>query len=135
MSSFSIDVRVYYEDTDSGGIVYYANYLKFMERARTEYLRFIGSEYKHLVEGQKYIFVVRKATIDFHKPARLDDLLKVSARIIVVGSASVQFDQTIKSLASDILCKGIIKLACLDATTYRPVKIPVEFSEVLKHDS
>ncbi len=131
MPIFSIKIRVYYEDTDSGGIVYYANYLKFMERARTEYLRAIGPEYKQLVETHKQIFVVRKAMIEFNKPARLDDLLNTSAQITTVGRASIHFEHEIVSSANELLCRGSIKLACVDAITYRPVKMPAEFTEVI----
>lgn len=134
MSSFNIKVRVYYEDTDSGGIVYYANYLKFMERSRTEYLRMIGPEYKRLVESQNRIFVVRRAQIDYLKPARLDDLLQVTAKVTSIGKASLGFDHQIRDISENLLCTGDVKLACLDATTYRPVKIPAEFFEVIKHD-
>ena len=85
MTEFSLPIRVYIEDTDAAGIVYYVNYLKFMERARTEYLRHIG--FGHYLLTEDYLFVVRKVQIDYKQPAKMDDLLQVTARIIKQGKA------------------------------------------------
>jgi len=118
-------VRVYYEDTDSGGVVYYANYLKFMERARTEWLRSLGFEQDRLLEEEGVIFAVRKATIDFRRPARFNELLRVVSRIKRQGKASLTFQQEIFRDVDDLLqCDGEIVIACLDAAGFRPSPIP-----------
>lgn len=127
MTEFIFPIRVYYEDTDSGGVVYYANYLKFMERARTEYLRSMGFEQDELIANDRVIFAVRSVTVDYLKPARFNQLLNVSAQLAEIGKASLLFAQRVE-LASgdplDILCTGQIKIACLDAHTLRPTAIP-----------
>src|SRR3546814_6175927 len=92
--SFShLDIRVYYEDTDAGGVMYYANYLKFFERGRTEWLRRLGVDQSRLAEKEKRIFVVKNVEIQYRKPARLDDLLAIHSKITRVGPASVNFRQ------------------------------------------
>src|SRR5687768_16635065 len=96
LSSFTITVRVYYEDTDAGGVVYYANYLKFMERARTDFLRSLGVEHDVLKERERRMFVVRSAQLEFLKPARLDDLLHVDVGITDIGGASLTFVQAVR---------------------------------------
>jgi len=88
-------VRVYYEDTDNGGVVYYANYLKFMERARTEWLRSLGLEQDRLINEQGIIFAVRSVQVDYLKPALFNQLLSVSAEIIATGKASLTFKQEV----------------------------------------
>ncbi|MGZ8095079.1 MAG: YbgC/FadM family acyl-CoA thioesterase, partial [Methylosarcina sp.] len=95
MTSFSWPIRVYYEDTDAGGVVFYANYLKFFERARTEMLRFMGYEQDELNATAKVIFVVRSVQIDYISPARFNELIQVSAKIIETKKASLIFEQTI----------------------------------------
>ena len=117
-------VRVYYEDTDSGGIVYYANYLKYMERARTEFLRDRGFEQQELLEKQRRMFVVGSVRLDYHKPAKLDDLLQVRSRIEKTGRASLIFSQRILNQNGQALCSGKVKIACLDADSFRPVGLP-----------
>lgn len=125
LSDFTFPVRVYYEDTDSGGIVYHANYLKFMERARTEFLRQCGCEYQQ-AQQQHFAFVVRSAQVEFLKPARHDDLLHVITRIIKLGKASVIFEQIVRSAddASLVFCAGNIKIACVNTATKLPCAIP-----------
>ncbi|OOZ40150.1 tol-pal system-associated acyl-CoA thioesterase [Solemya pervernicosa gill symbiont] len=123
MSTFHWPVRIYYEDTDSGGVVYYANYLKFMERARTEWLRSLGFEQDRLIEEQGIIFAVRSVNADYLKPAHFNDALDVSAEIIEQGKASFSFEQIV-SRDGVVLCKGEIKIACLKADTMRPCPIP-----------
>ena len=108
---FTLPIRIYIEDTDAAGIVYYVNYLKFMERARTEYLRDIG--FGHYLLTEDYLFVVRKVDIRYKQPARMDDLLKVSAQIIKVGKASLQFKQTLER-NDEILCEATVDIACVD---------------------
>jgi acyl-CoA thioester hydrolase len=125
VKEFIWPVRVYYEDTDSGGVVYYANYLKFMERARTEWLRSLGFEQDQLIEQEGIIFAVRRVEADFRKPARFNDALLVSARIVARGKASLTFRQEIKNEQDGrLLCGGEVQIACLDAVRFRPKAIP-----------
>lgn len=126
MSGFQWQVRVYYEDTDSGGVVYYANYLRFMERARTEYMRELGFEQDRLLRDTGLLFAVRSAHIDFLAPARFNDLLTVSADIIEHGRASLTFSQSVARADQPAtpLCQGVARVACLDAATFRPRPIP-----------
>ena len=123
--SFSLPVRVYYEDTDSGRVVYYANYLKFMERARTEWLRSLGFEQDALREHDGVIFAVRRAEIDYHKPAVFNDLLTVTTDLSGSGRASLDFEHRLVRAADGTLCcTGLVKVACLNETTLRPQRIP-----------
>ena len=125
VKEFIWPVRVYYEDTDSGGVVYYANYLKFMERARTEWLRSLGFEQDRLLEEEGVIFAVRKAVVDFRRPARFNQLLRVVSRIKRQGKASLTFQQEIFGDVDDqLLCDGEIMIACLEAAGFRPSPIP-----------
>jgi acyl-CoA thioester hydrolase len=126
VGEFQWPVRVYYEDTDSGGVVYYANYLKFMERARSEWLRSLGVEQDELIARDNVIFAVRSAQMEFLSPGRFNDLLHVSARVIRRGRASLTFEQKITRADQDEspLCIGSIKVACLNAATLRPRPIP-----------
>lgn len=125
MKEFSWPVRVYYEDTDSGGVVYYANYLKFMERARTEWLRNLGFEQDTLLEQQGVLLVVRRVEVDYRLPARFNDALHVSVTIKKRGRASLIVQQNITS-ASDgrLLCSGQVKVACIDAASFTPIPLP-----------
>lgn len=127
MRSFSWTIRVYHEDTDSGGVVYYANYLKFMERARTEWLRSKGCEQDALLRRERLLFVVCGATLDYRWPARFNDLLTVTTRVITMRRASIRFDQQVMGAAATtarVLCAADIKVACVDADTWRPKAIP-----------
>ena len=130
MKEFSWSVRVYWEDTDAGGVVFYANYLKFMERARTEWLRSLGFEQDSLIEHEGVLFAVRSVELDFNRPARLDDALSVSARIVRRGKASLTFYQEVRKedQHSTLLCRGHVKVACLDADRFRPHSIPERLS-------
>ncbi|WP_150554899.1 tol-pal system-associated acyl-CoA thioesterase [Pandoraea nosoerga] len=124
----SWSIRVYYEDTDAGGVVFYANYLKFFERARTEWLRSLGIEQYELARHTGMIFIVRATALDYLSPARLDDLLDIRSRIDRVGGASVDFHQEAWRHApdgtSELLARGTIKIGCVAARTLRPGKIP-----------
>ena len=143
VAKFYWPVRVYYEDTDNGGVVYYANYLKFMERARTEWLRSLGLEQDRLISEQGIIFAVRSVQVDYLKPALFNQLLSVSAEIIETGKASLTFKQEVvvdkknktensitkggesEAVSLDqVLCRGQIKIACLDVSSMRPCAIP-----------
>jgi len=112
-------VRVYYEDTDHGGVVFYANYLKFMERARTEWLRSLGFEQDRMIEEEGLIFAVRSVELNYHRPARFNDLLDVTARVTKYGRASIDFAQQVRR-GEEVLCEGTVRLATLDAATFRP---------------
>ena len=130
--NFKWPVRVYYEDTDAGGVVYYANYLKFMERARTEYLRHKGFEQDQLIEQQNIIFAVRSVQCDYKSPARFNDDLTVTAKIIELKKASMLFEQKIvkNNQPNKILCQGQIRIACLHADNFKPCAIPNSIMEV-----
>ncbi len=127
METFSWPVRVYYEDTDSGGVVYYANYLRFMERARTEWLRSLGIEQDQVREQDGVIFAVTHVDVDYLKPARFNDSLKVTVKLTARGRASLTFEQQVLRQTADDeteLCRGHIKIACLNAERLRPRPIP-----------
>lgn len=123
MNNFIWPVRVYYEDTDAGGVVFYANYLKFFERARTEMLRAMGYEQDELIANEGIIFVVRSIQVDYLSPARFNEQLQVSAKVVLAKKASLTFEQVI-TRDDDVLCKGSVRIACLDARTMRPKAIP-----------
>lgn len=124
-------VRVYYEDTDAAGVVYYANYLKFMERARTEWLRALGVEQSTLRAEQDVVFVVRNVSADYLKPARFNDELTVLTRIQQLGLARIRFTQ--RTLCGDcLLVSSEIEVVCVNATTFKPVKIPEHILELLQ---
>ncbi len=125
MREFRWPVRVYYEDTDSGGVVYYANYLRFMERARTEWLRDLGFEQDRLRAELGILFAVRSASLEFLSPARFNDRLEVSVRLIEKRRASLAFHQAVHRVGEpDPLCTARVRLACLDAEGFRPRAIP-----------
>lgn len=133
MNNFIWPVRVYYEDTDAGGVVFYANYLKFFERARTEMLRAMGYEQDELIANEGIIFVVRSVQVDYLSPARFNEQLLVSAKVVLAKKASLTFEQVI-TRNDDVLCKGSVRIACLDALTMRPKAIPETlFIVILEH--
>ena len=123
-------VRVYYEDTDSGGVVYYANYLRFMERARTEALRALGFEQDVLRAEQGILFAVRAVEVEYLRPARFNDLLQVSACIEEVRGASLGFVQQVRR-GEETLCQGRIKIVSLDAESFRPRPLPASILAAL----
>jgi acyl-CoA thioester hydrolase len=122
-SPFSFPIRVYWEDTDAGGIVYYANYLKFMERARSEWLRAIGIEQGPLKDEHNAMFVVVSVEAHFKRPARYGELLEVGCVIDQTTRASLTFRQQILR-DGELLIDGKVRVACLDATTFRPQPVP-----------
>ncbi len=133
LKEFIWPVRVYYEDTDHGGVVYYANYLKFMERARTEWLRSLGFEQDRLSEEDGLIFVVRSVALKYHRPARFNDLLQVSAGVIKYGRASIDFEQQVRR-ENELLCEGVVRLASLDATNFRPRPVSQQLIDRLNEE-
>lgn len=129
--AYTLPVRVYYEDTDAAGLVYYANYLRFCERARTEWLRTLGFAQHDLMTGQGIAFVVRSVEARYRSPARLDDLLDVVSRISTVGGASIEFDQKIHR-KEELIFQARIIIACIDITRQRPAPIPPELRTSLR---
>lgn len=130
-SEARLDIRVYYEDTDAGGIVYYANYLKFFERARTEWLRGLGVHQSDVAEQIQRLFVVKKVEIQYCKPARLDDLVSVRSRITRIGAATIDFEQR-AMLDGELLCHSTIQIVCVDANTLRPSKLDSDLRTLLE---
>ena len=130
MEAFHWPVRVYWEDTDAGGVVYYANYLKFMERARSEWLRACGFEQDALRDEAGVVFVVRRVEIDYLSPARFNDQLDVSVGLHEVGRASLGVQQELMR-GSTCLARAEVKLACVDAVHFKPVKIPATILQAL----
>ncbi|WP_079201320.1 tol-pal system-associated acyl-CoA thioesterase [Pseudomonas sp. CC6-YY-74] len=121
---FAHRCRVYFEDTDAGGIVYYVNYLKFMERARTERLRDLGFAQSTLA-GEGLLFVVHSSEARYHAPARLDDELLVSAQVMELNRASLRFRQQVRRATDDaLLCEGQFLVACVRADNLKPRAIP-----------
>lgn len=129
-------IRVYWEDTDAGGIVFYANYLKFFERARTEWLRHLGLEQQALREHTGGMFVVGETQLRYMKPARLDDTLWVSARLQEIGRVSLTLTQTVclvrTAAPPTILCEGSIRIGWVDAATLRPQRLPRDLVQALR---
>ncbi len=123
MKRFSWLVRVYYEDTDAGGILYYANYLKFFERARTEWLRSFGLNQDKLAQEEGLIFVVRRALLDFVRPARLDDMLEVTVEPLKLAHVYVELAQEARR-GAQVLARAEIQVACLNLRGFKPVAIP-----------
>jgi acyl-CoA thioester hydrolase len=131
---FVFPIRVYWEDTDAGSIVYYANYLKFFERARSEWLRQLGAEQGTLLTNEGCMFVVSEIKTKFHSPARIDDLLHVTVKILKLGHASLQLQQsayilsqntsTAASTLMTLVCEGSVRLACVQQSSMRPTAIP-----------
>lgn len=123
--AFSLPVRVYYEDTDAAGMVYYANYLRFCERARTEWLRTLGFAQHALMADQGIAFVVRSVEARYRTPARLDDSLVVVSQISRLGGASIEFDQKIHR-TQELIFDARITIACIDIAGQRPAPLPPE---------
>jgi len=133
VTEFLWPVRVYYEDTDSGGVVYYANYLKFMERARTEFLRALGFEQDQLIR-QGIMFAVHRTEIDYISPARFNDALQVSAKILQKKKVSLTFQQEVRKENGDVCSRGVIKIVCLDPESFKPVAMPADILEAVNHE-
>ncbi|MHB1175291.1 MAG: tol-pal system-associated acyl-CoA thioesterase [Sulfuriferula sp.] len=130
MSEFVWPVRVYYEDTDFGGVVYYANYLKFMERARTEWLRALGFEQTELIAAYEVMFVVRRVAVEYLQPARFNDELRVVSKVKRFGQCRIVFGQNI--VRDNLLVGGETEVACVSSLSFKPVKIPDNLLQALE---
>ena len=133
MTTFVWPARVYYEDTDAGGVVYYANYLKFLERARTEWLRALGFEQRDLMHEAGILFAVRRVEIDYLSPARFDDELRIEAAVQQASRVSLTFAQRIVREPDTVLCTASVKVVCLDQESFRPTAIPDNIRELIEH--
>mgnify|MGYP000128511429 CR=1 FL=1 len=133
MTTFVWPARVYYEDTDAGGVVYYANYLKFLERARTEWLRALGFDQRDLMREAGILFAVRRGEIDYLLPARFYDELRIEAVVARVSKVSLTFTQRILREPDTPLCNASVKVVCLDREKFRPTAIPERIRELIEH--
>jgi len=130
LSPFCWSVRIYWEDTDAGGVVYYGNYLKYLERARTEWLRSLGFSQHALAQDPGIVFPVTDVKIQYQRPARLDDELVISCDAQIDGAASISFVQRISrhagaaAIAAETLAEAQVRIACVDASTFRPKRLP-----------
>jgi acyl-CoA thioester hydrolase len=125
-------VRVYYEDTDAAGIVYHANYLRFMERARTEWLRKLGFEQDLLAESFSVLFVVNRTDVKYVRAARLDDDLEVTTILERLRGASIVFEQFIEDSAANPICSAYVGVACVDPRSLKPRRIPMNMLRVFQ---
>jgi acyl-CoA thioester hydrolase len=135
-TAFQFPIRIYWEDTDAGGIVFYANYLKFFERARTEWLRALGIEQHALKTEVGGMFVVSETSLKYHRPAQLDDLLTVTAELAEAGRASLTLRQQAwreqNGLAPQLLAEGTIRIGWVDSSTLKPGRIPLTILKALQ---
>lgn len=123
MTAHKIDIRIYYEDTDAGGIVYHSNFLNFAERARCELLRDVGYECSTIEQELGFLFVVKAAEIEYIKPGRLDDALQVKTTVTAIRNTSFQMRQNVEK-DGDILCSMLVTLVCVDTNDIKPVRFP-----------
>lgn len=130
MADFRHTLRVYWEDTDAGGVVFFANYLKFFERARTEWLRAMGFGQERLRTDTGAVFVVADTSVRYLSPARLDDELQISVRVVDAGRATMTIAQE-AFRAGELLAEGRIRIGCVDAGTFKPRRIPNELLRTL----
>jgi acyl-CoA thioester hydrolase len=133
VTGFTWPARVYWEDTDGGGVVYYANYLRFLERARTEWLRARGFSQTELLKSTGVMFVVANLSIDYKRPARLDDTLDISCDVQMEGSVCMEFAQRIRR-AEEVLVEASVRVACLDAQSFRPKRIPEGIAAAIRDE-
>jgi acyl-CoA thioester hydrolase len=123
LREFSLPMRVYYQDTDAGGVVYHSRYLDFMERARYEWLRELGFNSARLTRDYNIVFVIRSASLEFLKPAQLDDLVQVTARVAEAGRSRVLIAQRVMR-EHTVLVEGTVNAVCVDLGAWKPVPIP-----------
>ena len=131
IKTFSLPIRIYFEDTDSGGVVYHSNYLKFMERARTEWLRSIGIDQRHLKQDHQIMFVVHRIDIQFKLPARFNDDLIVKSELKDIGSSKIEFRQMIYR-NDEMLIDANVDIACIDSEKFKPVRIPPTIKQTME---
>lgn len=139
MQEFIWPIRVYYEDTDAGGVVYYANYLKFFERARSEWLNHLELDQSDLLKNN-IVFVVKNANVEYVTPARLNSQLEIVSTITQITAASITFHQRLYLInekqvineKQNVMCDAIIKVACLNLKLFKPCRIPAKVKEVLQ---
>ena len=131
IKTFSLPIRIYFEDTDSGGVVYHSNYLKFMERARTEWLRSIGIDQRHLKQDHQIMFVVHRIDIQYKLPARFNDDLIVKSELKDIGSSKIEFRQMIYR-NDEILIDASVDIACIDSEKFKPVRIPPTIKQTME---
>lgn len=131
VAEFTLPVRVYYEDTDAGGVVYYANYLRFLERGRTEFMRALGYDLGELARDPGILFVVASLEIDYRRPARHDDQLVVSVAVAERGRAGLTFAQQVRR-GAELLAEAQVRVACVDAASFRPKALPDEIAQRLE---
>jgi acyl-CoA thioester hydrolase len=129
-ATFRLPIRVYYEDTDAGGVVYYANYLKYMERARTEWLSSLGYELSTLERVEGLVFVVHRLEIDYRIPARLGERVDATLELVALNRASMAVEQDIVR-GDDVLTRARVALACVERASWRPMRIPAPLHEHL----
>lgn len=127
---FRLPVRVYYQDTDAGGVVFHAQYLAFMERARTEFLNERGFDLPKFAEESRILFMVHEITVRYHRPARLNDMLVVTARVASIGPASVEFEQSVER-GQELLVEARVRLALVDRDRQRPARMPAALKNIL----
>ncbi|MCF6191028.1 MAG: tol-pal system-associated acyl-CoA thioesterase [Cocleimonas sp.] len=139
--TFILPIRVYYEDTDAGGVVYHSNYINFFERARTEWLRQLGYELDELARDEQLIFVVRAVSCEYLRPAIFNDELFVSAEIINRGNTSIQFEQKVMRVSKEgdktddayiTLAKGVVTVVSVDSNKFKPKRLPKHIIETIE---
>ena len=133
-SNFEHTVRVYWEDTDAGGVVFFANYLKFFERARTEWLRSLGFSQERMRVDEQAAFVVSETRVRYLRPARLDDLLTITVRLAAMARVSITIEQQAWR-GDELLSEGSIRIACVDITRFAPRRIPDGITQVISQKS
>jgi acyl-CoA thioester hydrolase len=136
-ATFILPIRVYYEDTDAGGVVYHSNYISFFERARTEWMRQLGYELDELARDEQLIFVVRALSCEYLLPAKFNDELFVSAEILELGKTSIQFEQKIMRASKqntncEVLTKGIVTVVAVDSIKFKPKRLPKNIKESIE---
>ena len=134
LDPFEWPLRIYFEDTDAAGIFYYARYLHYMERARTEWLRAKEMDVQELARDQRIVFTVRSVCVDYLRPARLSDTVYASVVVRRVGGASIDLSQVIRR-DHETLCAGTVRLACVDVDSMRPRRMPTVLASAIRHDT
>lgn len=129
--TFALPMRVYYQHTDAGGVVYHARYLDFMEAARTELLHRLGFDLAELAGREHVLFIVYRLAVEYRRPARLDDRIEATAAIRKAGGARLEFEQTVRR-GDEVLVAAAVHVACMDARTHRPVPLPARLRTIIQ---